>query len=150
MKRDSRHIATPEALPRGAAGAAWGNVATTPRWFLGLLVLSAIETSLLTGSFWSTSPLSFTVTGSIYALGATVVSAAAALWARKNPAWTTDGRIYQRFAISLAVGIALLALVALVPPAVGKALAALSAALMAVAVLALFLRFVTEADVLGS
>lgn len=125
-----------------ASGTVLREVLRQPQWFLGLLILTAIENSLLTGTFWESVPASFKLAGSVYALCSAAAFAMAALLAKRSSAWTLMSSAYGRCAIGFAAGVALLAAASVLPASVATSAAVISAALMPLCYVPLVLSWV--------
>lgn len=86
-----------------------------PHWFLGLLILTAVETSLLTGAFWEGRTELFTLTSSTHALCSIIAFLAAAALAKRGLSPAIHLRVYRLAAFILAAGITALAAISLLP-----------------------------------
>lgn len=113
----------------GGVLAAWPR----PVLFVGLLLLTALENALLTGSFWDGTDMPFQAIGAIYALMTTTVALIAALWAKRDESWTRSLRVYDGFTGALVFALVMLLASSLVGGAWAGGLAIVASIAAAVA-----------------
>lgn len=80
----------------------------SPALFTGLLLLTIVENTLLTGEFWRGAEASFQIVGGAYALVSAAAILIAALWAKRDEPQMCSTRTYSTFAAILAAACALL------------------------------------------
>lgn len=104
-----------------------------PALFTGLLLLTIVENTLLTGEFWRNTEASFQIVGATYALVSAAAILIAALWAKSDERWAHSAKIYDTFAAIFAAACALLLVLPFVRDPFILAAAVVPAALAAAA-----------------
>lgn len=86
-----------------------------PKWYLGLLILTASETAFLTETFWSSTTIPFMLIGSVYALASAAALTLAAFAFRKGFAASRPKRLYAIAAMLYALSLVMLAVLGAFP-----------------------------------